>query len=107
MHRKRGLLATFVGAALLGAAATYAAQPPTMVNVAAADNAFGFRLLNAVKKTTPNGNVVLSPVSAALNLSMALNGASGQTRQEMLAALSLSGSELDAIHTAHAHVIKV
>jgi serine protease inhibitor len=106
MHRKRGLLATFVGAALLGAAATYAAQPTTMVNVAAADNAFGFRLLNAVQKTTPNGNVVLSPVSAALNLSMALNGASGQTRQEMLAALSLSGSQVPAINEANAQLIK-
>jgi serpin B len=38
---------------------------------------------------------------------MALNGADGQTRQEMLAALSLSGSELGAINTANAQLIKV
>jgi serpin B len=77
------------------------------VDVAAADNAFGFRLLNAVQKTIPSGNVVLSPVSAALNLSMVLNGADGQTRQEMLAALSLSGLDLGAINTANAQLIKV
>src|SRR5882757_849190 len=107
MHRKDGLLATFIAAALFGAAATYAVPPMTSVNVAAADNAFGFRLLNAVQKTTPRGNVVLSPVSAALDLSMALNGASGKTRQEMLAALSLSGLEVAAINKANAKLIKI
>jgi serine protease inhibitor len=105
MPRKRGLLATFVAVALLSAAATYAAPPKA--DVTAMDNAFGFRLLNAVQKTTPGGNVVLSPVSAALNLSMALNGASGQTRQEMLAALSLNGTEVPAINKANAELIKI
>jgi serpin B len=107
MQRKHGLLAKFVAAALFGAAATHAAPPPGSVDVAAADNAFGFRLLNAVQKTIPSGNVVLSPVSAALDLSMALNGAGGQTRQEMLAALSLRGSEVAAINNANAQLITI
>jgi serine protease inhibitor len=107
MHRKHELLAMFVAATLFGAAATHPALPSPSVDVVAADNAFGFRLLNAVQKTIPGGNVVLSPVSAALNLSMVLNGAGDQTKQEMLAALSLSGSELGAINTANAQLIKV
>src|SRR5580692_246943 len=107
MHRKHGLLAGFVAATLFGAAAARAAPPSASVDVAAADNAFGFRLLNALQKTIPSGNVVLSPVSAALDLSMALNGAEGQTRQEMLAALALTGSDLGAINTANAQLIKV
>src|ERR1700738_4885422 len=107
MHRKHGLLARFVAATLFGAAATHAAPPSASVDVAAADNAFGFRLLNAVQKTIPSGNVVLSSVSAALDLSRTLTGADGQTRQEMLAALSLSGSELGAINAANAQLIKV
>jgi serpin B len=107
MHRQHGLLAGFVAATLFGAAATHAAPPSASVDVAAADNAFGFRLLKAVQKTSPSGNIVLSPVGAALDLSMALNGAEGQTRQEMLAALSLSGSDLGAINTANAQLIKV
>ena len=107
MHRPHGLLAIFAAATLVGAAAMHAALPSASVDVAAADNAFGFRLLNAVQQTIPSGNVVLSPVSAALDLSMALNGADGQTRQEMMAALSLSGSELGAINTANAQLIKV
>jgi serpin B len=106
MHCKPSLLAQFVAVMLLAAAATQAASPAS-VDVAAADNAFGFRLLNAVQAKIQSGNVVLSPVSAALDLSMALNGADGQTRQEMLAVLSLGGSELDAINTANAQLIKV
>jgi serpin B len=103
MHRKNWLLA-LVAATLVGAAASQPVQP---IDVAAADNAFGFRLLAAVQKTMPGDNVVLSPVSAALDLSMVLNGAAGQTRQEMLAALSLSGLDLDAVNTANAQLIKV
>jgi serpin B len=107
MRRKQELLALFVKATLLGSAVTHAALSSASTNVAAADNAFGFRLLNAVQKTIPSGNVVLSPVSAALDLSMVLNGADGQTRQEMLSALSLSGWELSAINEANAQLIKV
>jgi serine protease inhibitor len=106
MRRKHRRLALAVAATALAAATTHAA-PATQVDVATADNAFGFRLLTAVQKKAPNGNVVLSPVSAALDLAMALNGATGETRQQMLAALSLSGSDLSAINTANAQLIKV
>jgi serine protease inhibitor len=106
MRRKHRRFALSVAATALAAATTHAA-PPTSVDVAAADNAFGFRLLGAVQKKAPTDNVVLSPVSAALDLAMALNGATGETRQQMLAALSLSGSDIGAINTANAQLIKV
>jgi serine protease inhibitor len=86
-------------------AATGHAAPP--VDVAAADNAFGFRLLRALQKKAPGANVVLSPVSAALDLAMALNGATGATREQMLTALSLSGNDIGAINTANTQLIKV
>jgi serpin B len=101
MHRRRGLLPLLFAATIPSAAIA-----STSVDVAAADNAFGFRLLSAVQKTAPKGNVILSPVSAALNLSMVLNGADGVTKREMLAALSLRGLEIDAINTANAELIK-
>jgi serine protease inhibitor len=107
MHRKYGALALLMSVTLLGAPAAPAAPPSASTDVAGADNAFGFRLLNAVQKTLPSGNVVLSPVSASLDLSMVLNGAEGQTRQEMLASLSLSASELSAINEANGRLIKV
>jgi len=59
MRRKHGLLSVFVAATLFGATAPYPALPSASVDVAAADNAFGFRLLNAVQKTNPSRNVVL------------------------------------------------
>jgi serpin B len=87
------------------AAASAATKAP--VDVAAADNAFGFRLLYAVQKQLPQANVVLSPVSAALDLALALNGADGETRQEMLNSLSLSGGTLEAVNAANAGLIKI
>jgi len=103
------LLAVFLlsGATpFMPASTAFAATVSSPMDIATADNTFGFRLLHAVQKTLPNGNVVLSPVSAALNLSMVLNGAEGQTKEEMLKALSLSGSEIDAINAANAQLIK-
>ncbi len=85
------------------ATAAHAAQP---IDVAGEDNAFGFRLLNAVQRTRPGGNVVLSPVSAALDLSLVLNAAAGQTRDEMLAALSISG-DLAAANAANAKLTEL
>jgi serine protease inhibitor len=107
MRGNHRLLAAFVAVTLFCSAATRAAPPEAPADVAAADNAFGFRLLDAVQKGIPNGNVVLSPVSAALDLSMVLSGADGETRQEMLSALSLSGLAPAAINEANASLIKV
>jgi len=105
MHCRRGLLA-LVAVPLIAAALPMTAHSSPAVDVALADNAFGFRLLNAVQKQTPNGNVVLSPVSAALNLSMVLNGAEGETRHQMLTALDLHAAELEKINAANAELIK-
>jgi serpin B len=108
MHRAHGLLSIFVATTMIAAApGNTAAAASTSIDVAAADNALGFHLLNAVQKTVPRRNVVLSPVSAALNLSLVLNGATGQTRQQMLTVLSLGATDIGAINTANAQLIKV
>jgi serpin B len=106
MLRGSGLIALLSATILLGTA-PYPALPAPRVDVAAADNAFGFRLLNAVQKANPSGNVVLSPVSAALNLSMVLDGAKGQTRDEILAVLSLTGADVYSMDTANEQLIKL
>jgi serine protease inhibitor len=102
MPRKFPLLVMTIAITVYADSASAAAP----VDVSAADNAFGFRLLNAFQKTSPDRNVVLSPVSAALDLSMALNGATGETKREMLTTLSLPGPELGAINKANAELIK-
>lgn len=105
MQRKPGLITIIVAAVAF--ATTVHAAPGASVDISAADNAFGFRLLNVVQKSAANSNTLLSPVSAAIDLSMVLNGATGQTRQEMLDALSLSGADLEAINTANARLLKI
>ena len=53
--------------------------------IAGRTNAFAFDLLRKVTTAdeTPAGNVLLSPLSAALALAMLDNGAAGQTREEI------------------------
>jgi serine protease inhibitor len=106
MHHKHRLRALFAAAILLGCTAKSAA-PEAPADVSAADNAFGFRLLNAVQSANASKNVVLSPVSAALNLSMVLAATDGETRQEMLSALSLGSLNPAAINQANAILIKI
>ncbi len=62
--------------------------PDVLAGAVDANNAFAFDLYNRVRaaSTTP-GNVLTSPVSASLALSMAYAGAEGQTATEMATAL--------------------
>jgi len=62
----------------------------------AASNDFGFRLLDAVMRQPQleGENVILSPLSASYALGMATNGAAGETRSEMVAALGFEGGDI-------------
>lgn len=106
MHNRPRFHTLCVAAILLSSAARSAA-PDAPLDVVAADNAFGFRLLNAVQQKDPNSNVVLSPVSAAVDLSMLIAGADGETRQEILTALALGTHTPAAVNDANAELIKV
>ncbi len=55
------------------------------------DNRFGLKLFQAVAAADPEANVFLSPLSAAMALGMALNGADGETRAAMEQTLELAG----------------
>src|SRR6516165_6841132 len=106
MLARPGLVASLAAGSLVAClnATALSSELPTL-DVAGADNAFGFRLLNAVQKEEPRANVVLSPASAALDLAMALNGASGETAKEIAAVLALDGASLEQINTANADLI--
>ncbi len=117
LHRKAMIISGLAFAATVAAALTVAAKlttapegmvayGPAQPNVVAADNAFGFRLLNAVQKTRPQSNVVLSPVSAAMDLAIALNGASDETANELKATLSLQSLDLASINAGNAELIR-
>ncbi|MGB7893844.1 MAG: serpin family protein [Microcoleus sp.] len=69
--------------------------PNNQINVdarlVAANTKFGFNLFNSLTKQQPNQNIFISPTSVALALSMAYNGVSGETKQEMTKVLELTG----------------
>lgn len=55
--------------------------------VAGSYNSFGLKLLAQTRQSVPGKNVFLSPAGLAFALSMAANGAQGETLRQMMAAL--------------------
>ena len=56
--------------------------------VIAASNSFGFALLRELDRTRADSNVFMSPLSASMALGMTMNGAAGQTFDEMRSSLA-------------------
>lgn len=56
--------------------------------------AFGLALFEALQEESPTGNVLISPASVAIALSMVYNGAAGDTQAEMAEVLRIQGIDL-------------
>lgn len=69
-----------------------------------ADNIFTFNLFKKIPDSTGK-NVMVSPLSISLALSMALNGAEGTTKTDMINALGLSGLSVDEINQIYSELI--
>lgn len=69
-----------------------------------ADNAFTFNLLNAIP-VTEGKNVMVSPLSISLALSMTLNGADGSTKTDMINTLGLNDLSVDEINQVYLDLI--
>jgi len=55
-----------------------------------ADNAFGFELFQKIRAASPEENIMISPLSVSLALSMAYNGADSDTKTEMEQTMKLN-----------------
>src|ERR1700733_9057204 len=66
--------------------------------LASSYNAFGLKLLAQTRQSTPGQNIFLSPAGLAFALSMAANGAQGETLRQIKTALQLEadGPDLNA-----------
>lgn len=62
------------------------------------DNSFAFDLFKTTCALTDEVNVFVSPLSVSMALNMALNGAEGETKTEMLTALHASGYSIEQIN---------
>ncbi|HSJ14649.1 MAG TPA: serpin family protein, partial [Longimicrobiales bacterium] len=72
--------------------------------VLAANTEFGLELLRHVAGSTP-GNVLVSPLSVSMALGMAMNGAAGETWNEMRTTLGFAGLSPQQINEAYGEVI--
>ncbi len=73
--------------------------------VVAASNGFGFDLFREVSAQAAGRDVFISPLSVSLALGMTLNGAAGQTREEMLEVLDLAGLDEEQANQAYRGLI--
>ncbi|MDJ0600212.1 MAG: serpin family protein [Crocosphaera sp.] len=59
---------------------------------------FGFKLFSTLRKNQQNQNILISPTSIALTLSMLYNGATGTTQKEIARGLSLNNINVDTLN---------
>jgi serpin B len=92
-----------------GAAPRITALPRALTageqTVIGASNAFGFGLLRELDKTRADSNIFMSPLSASMALGMTMNGAAGQTFDEMRAALAFGTRPAAEINASYRSLI--
>ncbi len=70
------------------------------------ENTFAFDLFRSVlQASSEDKNIIISPLSVSVALSMTLNGASGQTREDILATLGISGLSDTEINQAYKNLV--
>lgn len=69
------------------------------------DNAFGFKLFAEINQTAADENVFISPLSVSMALGMTMNGAEGQTYQEMANTLEFHGFTEEQINQTYHSLI--
>lgn len=81
-------------------ASPVASVDPKFVNpqLAMANTRFGFKLFSQIYRQQTDRNLFISPTSVSIALSMAYNGAAGETQQAMARTLELEGMSLAEIN---------
>jgi serpin B len=79
---------------------------PGPASVAGGADKLGFDLLSRLAESDPKGNVFISPVSIALSLGMAWNGAAGSTEAAMAKVLGLPDTSREAIRQEFAGMVR-
>ncbi|NOX87788.1 MAG: serpin family protein [Calditrichaeota bacterium] len=73
----------------------YSASESQMIEI---NNRFSFELLRRINEAKKDSNVFISPFSVSMALSMALNGADGQTYDEIRAVLGFADFPQDSVN---------
>lgn len=80
--------------------------PAVNSQLAAADNQFGFKLFSQLVQQNDTQNLMISPTSVAIALSMLYNGAQGETQQQIAKTLELQGLSVAELNQANADLQK-
>ncbi len=81
------------------------ALTPAERGVLDASNAYSFALWRTINGSSRDSNVFVSPLSASFALGMTMNGANGQTYDEMRSALQFGDASLASIDTGYRSLI--
>jgi serine protease inhibitor len=78
----------------------------TEKQVLSSSNKFGFNLFKSINQTDKDKNVFISPLSVSLALGMTMNGANGETYDEMRATLQFAGLTNEEINKSYKSLIE-
>jgi len=76
-------------------------EPDPVQSITISQQQFGFALLAALQRENPDQNLLISPISVAMALTMAYNGAATDTQTAMAAVLGLQGLRLEQVNQAN------
>ncbi len=75
---------------------------PSLSNVASANTTFGFKLLTDLQERQPDTNIMISPLSISIALTMTYNGAAGETQRAMADVLEIESLGIDTVNRSNA-----
>ncbi len=75
-------------------------------SLVASNTDFAVKLLRELRSEQGDSNIFISPLSVSIALTMAYNGANTSTKEDMAAALGLSGMSDDAVNTGYSQLIE-
>jgi len=79
---------------------------PSETHLVAVGNDFAFRLFGEIARgSSPDSNLFVSPLSVAMALGMAVNGAAGTTQEAMQGVLGLEGMSLHEVDVSYRDLI--
>ena len=71
-------------------------------SVASANTVFGFKLLMDLQERQPDANIMISPLSISIALTMTYNGAAVETQRAMAEVLEIEGLGIDTVNRSNA-----
>ena len=75
---------------------------PSFSSVTSANTAFGFKLLSDLQTRQPDANIMISPLSISIALTMTYNGAAGETQRAMADVLEIESLGIDTVNRSNA-----